>query len=50
MNRLFREIFTKNECTNGNHYFVRYNDSNFICKKCGRFAKAGCLQKSEERK
>lgn len=42
---LNRDIFNTVECSNGNHYFIRYNDSNFICKKCGRFTKVGFLQK-----
>lgn len=33
------------ECENGNHRFIRYNDSTLICKKCGRFAKMGYLKK-----
>lgn len=36
------------ECDNGNHYFIYYNDSNLICKKCERFAKVGYLQKEDE--
>lgn len=37
--------FRKNsECENGNHYFVKYNAGNLICKKCGRFAKVGYLR------
>ena len=32
------------ECKNGNHYFVKYNAGNLICKKCGRFAKVGYLR------
>lgn len=45
---LYREIFTNTECANGNHYFIRYNDSNIVCKKCGRFAKVGYLCQKEE--
>lgn len=41
----YRDIFNTVECANGNHYFIRYNDSNLICKKCGRFAKVGYLQR-----
>lgn len=40
-----RNLFNTVECSNGNHYFIRYNDSNLICKRCGRFAKVGYLQK-----
>ena len=43
-NNLYRDIFSTVECANGNHYYIRYNDSNLICKKCGRFAKTGYLQ------
>ena len=45
LSKLYQDIFNTVECNNGNHYFIRYNDSNLICKKCGRFAKIGCLQK-----
>lgn len=45
--KLYRDIFNTLECDNGNHYFIRYNDSNLICKKCGRFAKIGYLQKEK---
>lgn len=44
MNNPLRDIFNTVECANGNHYFIRYNDSNLICKKCGRFAKIGYLK------
>lgn len=52
ISELYRDIFNTVECANGNHYFIRYNDSNLICKKCGRFAKIGYLQnevKNEQR-
>lgn len=42
---IYREILYAKECSNGNHYFVKYNDSNLICKGCGRFSKIGYLQK-----
>lgn len=38
LSELYRDIFNTVECANGNHYFIRYNDNNLICKKCGRFA------------
>ena len=40
-----KEAFYKEECKNGNHYFIYYNEGNLICKKCGRFAKAGYCYK-----
>lgn len=50
LSELYRDIFNTVECANGNHYFIRYNDSNLICKKCGRFAKIGYLQNADMRK
>lgn len=47
LSELYQDIFNTVECANGNHYFIRYNDSNLICKKCGRFAKIGYLQNKE---
>lgn len=44
LSKYYRDIFNTVECANGNHYFIRYNDSNLICEKCGRFAKIGYLQ------
>ena len=40
----WKELGYKPECPNGNHYFTRYNDTNLICKKCGRLAKIGYMQ------
>ena len=48
LSKLYRDIFNTVECDNGNHYFIRYNDSNLICKKCGRFAKIGYLPNKEK--
>lgn len=42
--KLYRDIFNTVECDNGNHDFIYFNDSNLICKKCGRFAKVGQLK------
>lgn len=42
-----RDIFSRQPCTNNNHYFVKYNDGNMICSKCGRFAKVGRLGMKE---
>ena len=39
--------FTPGECENNNHYFVRYNEGNMICMKCGRFAKLGQLRRKD---
>lgn len=40
--------FTKDECKNNNHYFVRYNEGNMICEKCGRFAKIGFMSRENK--
>lgn len=50
LSKLYRDICNKVECANGNHYFIRYNGSNLICKKCGRFAKIGYLQNADIQK
>ena len=36
-----------NECEIGKHHFVRYNAGNYICEKCGRFAKIGYMKGGE---
>lgn len=41
------DLFSKEPCTNNNHYFVKYDDGNVICSKCGRFAKIGRLYMKE---
>lgn len=43
MPEIDKEIRRKQECANGNHDFIRINDGNVKCKKCGRFAKVGYL-------
>lgn len=48
LSKLYRDIFNTVECDNGNHCFIRYNDSNLICKKCGRFSKIGYLPNKEK--
>lgn len=48
VSKWYRDISNTVECANGNHYFIRYNNSILICKKCGRFAKIGYLQKEAE--
>ena len=47
---IIHEEVIQNFCKNperekGNHYFVKYNAGNLICKKCGRFAKVGYMRK-----
>ena len=44
LSKMYRDIFNTVECANGNHYFIYYNYSNLICKKCGRFAKVGTMK------
>lgn len=48
LSELYRDIFNRVECDIGNHYFIRYNESTLICKRCGRFAMIGYLPNKEE--
>ena len=41
------DLFSKLPCANNDHYFVKYDNGNMICSRCGRFAKIGRLSMKE---